>query len=281
MPVHLKFVTTFTGGEGYGWSEIHYAQSDSDNPNLETQLNNFRSNVCIPRAAMLGEDCSIVGMRVSYPRSGAIASFPRRERIAGTVGRTSSDPSSSLATVFVDSTSTKKKICHLRGWWDEVCYNESFHPESSIGAEWTAQLVVWKTALLAKPYGWLSKDPATSRSGVGVTYAVGGDGRVTFTLPAAGIPDPGGTRNIEIRFSGFNNRSSILNTQVLCEWIDPLHVKSVRVIGASPITNPGKYNYRATTFVGYNQTSSISLGERRMGRPTNRYPGRAKARPLS
>lgn len=281
MPVQLKFTTVFSSAEGFGWSEIHYAQSDSDNPNLETQLTNFRNNVCIPRATMLGESCSIVGMRVSYPRNGAIASFPRREKIAGASGRTASDPASSLAILFVDSTATRKRVCHLRGWWDDVAFDESYHPESDIGQLFTANLIVWKTALLAKPYGWLSKDAATSRAGVGVTYVVGNDGRVTFTLPAPGIPDPGGTRNIEIRFSGFNNRSSILNRQVLCEWIDATHVKSVRVIGASVMTNPGRYNYRAVSFVGYNNTSSISLGERRMGRPLNRYPGRAKAMPLS
>lgn len=281
MPTNLKFQVVFVDGEGYGWTEVHYAQSSSDTPDLAVQLANFRNNVCLPRAVMLGQDCAIVGYRVSYPRAGAIASFGLRERINGSSQYTSSDQASSLAINFIDSTSTRKKVCHLRGWWDDVCFDASYHPETDVGQAFTAALTVWKNALTAKPYGWLSKDPANSRSGAMVSYTVTNDGHVNFVLPGAGIPDPGGSRNIEVRFSGFNNKNSILNRQVLCLWNDPTHLQSVRVIGASPMSTTGKYNYRATTFVGYAQTGSISLGERRMGRPLNRYPGRHKAMPLS
>lgn len=281
MSTNLKFQAVFVDGEGYGWTEIHYAQSSSDNPDLAVQLANFRSNVLLPRAALLGQGCAIVGYRVSYPRQGAIASFGLRERINGDLVKTSSDQASSLAINFVDSTSTRKKVCHLRGWWDDVCYDASYHPETPIGAEFTALITTWKAALIAKPYGWLTKDPANSRSGAMVNYTVSNDGHVNFVLPAPGIPDPGGSRTIEVRFSGFNNKSSILNRQVLCLWIDATHLQSVRTIGATPQLTTGKYNYRAVTFVGYAQTGSISLGERRMGRPLNRYPGRHKAMPLS
>ena len=277
----LKFQAVFSGGEGYGWTEIHNAQADGETPNLTVQLTNFRNNVLLPRALMLGEDCAIVGFRVSYPREGAIASYALREKIPGSSGKTSADPTSSLATNFVNANGTSRKVCHLRGWWDDIAYDESFHPESTIGQEWMTHFVVWKAALTAKPYGWLTKDAAASRSGAGVTYTVNNSGHIVFTLPGAGIPDPGGNRNIEVRFSGFNNKSSILNRQILCQWTNATTLTSVRVIGASAMTTTGKYNYRALTFIAYSNTGSISLGERRMGRPLNRYPGRHKAQPLS
>lgn len=281
MPTNLKFQTIFEGQEGYGWTEIHYAQSSSDTPDLGVQLANYATNVCLPRAQMLGNEAAIVGYRVSYPRAGAIASYALRQKITGVITRPSSDPASSLAVNFVDSTSTRRKICHLRGWWDDICYDESFHPESAAGAEWTSAFIAWKNALTAKPYGWLTKDAAASKSSAMVTYTVSNDGHVTFVLPAPGIPDPLGSRVLDVRFSGFNNRASILNRQILCNWVDATHLTSVRTIGAGPMQTTGKFNYRAVTFVGYAQTGSISLGERRMGRPLNRYPGRRRAMPLS
>lgn len=281
MAVFLKFLTKFKGNEGYGWTEVHFRQSTSDNPNLQTQLNNYRSNIMPLRAALLGQGCAIVGTRVSYPRNGAIASYGLRDYVIGDEAQLSSAPALSLAVNFQDSTFTKSKVCHLRGFWDSVEENESYHPELPAAAGWTDRLTAWKEALIAGAYGWLSKDPALSAKGVGVTYVSAGNDIVTFTLPAPGMPLATVGTTQQIRFSGFNNANSVLNRQLLCEVLTQTSVRTVKSIASGPMNAPGRFNFRGIAFVGYAQTGSISLGERRMGRPLDRYPGRAKAKPLT
>lgn len=280
MATLLKFITKFKGTEGYGWTEVHYKLSTSDNPALNVQLSNFNTNVCPARAALLGRGCAIVGTRVSYPREGAIASYPLRFFVPGDGDQDSAAPALSLAILFNDSTYTKSKVLHLRGFWDAVEEDESYHPELPGAAGWTDRLVAWKQALIEGGYGWPSKVPAQSAKGVDVTYVSDADHRITFTLKAPGMP--AGTIGTiqQVRFSKFNNANSILNRQLLVFVTDATHVTTVRQVGAGPMQSKGRFNYRSPGFVGYANTGSISLGERRMGAPLDRSPGRSKAKPL-
>lgn len=280
-PPNLKFVTKFNSSQGFGWTEIHYLLAGEETPNLKTYLDNYYAYVVPRRAVLLGESCNIVGVRVSYPRGGAVASLNRRQFTQGNQNYFAADWASSLAIQFTDATNTKSKILHMRGWWDSIAYDESYHPENPDFAAWEPALADWKAALVTGKYGWLSKNPATSASGAMVSYIITPEGFVQFTLPGAGIPNPGGNGIIEVRFSAFNNHNSVLNKQILCQWTNPNLLFSVKQIAAGEMVSTGKYNYRGTAFIQYADTSSISLGERRMGRPLDRYPGRAKARPLT
>jgi len=133
----MKFLTKFKRAEGRGWEEIHYKPSTGDTPNLQTQLNNFILNVCANRQLLLGRNCAIVDIGVSYPREGAIASYGLRQYLPGDEQQPSSDWASSLAVEFVDSSYTKRKISHLRGWWDVIVEDEEYHPERPGAAGWT------------------------------------------------------------------------------------------------------------------------------------------------
>lgn len=277
----LKFITAFRGGEGYGWSEVHYKLTSSDNPALGTQLDNFELLVAAARQEMLGEDCAIVGLRVSYPRAGAVASLGRRQFLPGPAGHTGSAAALSLAINFIDTTFTKSKVVHLRGFWDSLEENESYHPELPANVGWEPRLVAWKNALITGGYGWPSKDPALSAKGTVTNYTVTADGIVTFTLGGAGMPAATVGTLQQIRFSKLNRSNSVLNRSILCAVTNANTVVSVAPHAAVAFESQGRFNFRGVSFVGYNQTGSISVGERRMGRPLNRYPGRAKARPTA
>ncbi len=276
---NLKYVLMFDSSEGYGWSEVHYKPASVSTPPLDAALNTFFLGVAAARAALLGENCSIVGARVSYRVQNGIASYGIRQKIAGSPDEGSSAPAMSLAVNFKNTDFTKTSITHLRGFWDAVEFDESYRPDLAPG--WDDRFIAWKTALIGGGYGWLSKDPAVSAKGTCPVYTVGADQRVTFTLVGDDMPAATIGKNVEINFSGFNNRHSILNRPLLCNVIGALSVKTVNPIAAVTQTSPGKYNYRGTSFMGYANTSSISLGERRMGKPLNRLPGRAKAQVLS
>lgn len=276
----LKFLTKFRSTEGYGWTEVHYKLSTSDNPQLNTQLQSFITNVCAARAQILGAGCAITGARVSYPRAGAIASYGLRIFYPGPLEKNSSSQDDSLAIVFNDTTYTKQKVLHLRGFWDAVETNQAYHPEVPEAAGWTERLIAWKTTLIDGSYGWPSKVPADSAKGDKVTYVVTGDNKVTFTLQAPGMPAATVGTIQQVRFSKFNNSKSILNRALLVSVDTALSLTTVQQVGAGPMLTKGRFNFRAPGFVGYANTGSISLGERRMGKPLDHYPGRSRAKPL-
>lgn len=273
----LKFVTIFTAQGGWGWTETHWKQASGSAPNLTTQMDNFYSGVIPYRAALLGEECSIVGARVSYPLAGRVASNSRRQFVNGVAGQKGADWSSSLAIEFQNSDGTQSRICHMRGWWDEIAWDETYHGETD--SDWTARLTAWVAALKGG-YGWLSKDPTLSSSGKVLSYTVAGTGIVTFALDPA-FPMPAATIGTQqsVRFSKFHNSKSPLNRAVLVFVQDAVTLISLQPIGCNPTTTTGHYNFRGTSFVAYAGTDSISLGERRMGKPLNRQPGRSKAIP--
>lgn len=280
MATLLKFLTKFRSTEGYGWTETHYKNSTSDAPNLNTQLENFRDNVCTARAELLGHGCALVGCRVSYPRAGAIASYGLKIFFPGHEEKLSANQDSSLAIVFNDSTYTKSKVLHLRGFWDAVEANQAYHPELPEAAGWDERLIAWKAALIDGSYGWPSKKPADSARGINVTYVPDADNRIVFTLEAPGMPVATVGTIQQVRFSKFNRSNSILNRALLVSVDNVTQVTSVNPIGAGPLTSKGRFNFRAPAFTAYANTGSISLGERRMGAPLDRYPGRSKAKPL-
>lgn len=281
MPRVLKFLQMFNSTSGYGWSEVHYRLSGSDNPDLKVQLDTFLLNVGLPRAQMLGEDCYGVGMRVSYKRDLVIASKPNREFLPGQVGQPGAAPSASLAVNMADSTNTRSKIIHLRGFWDSVEENERYVPARPEAAGWIDRFNAWKQALIAGQYGWLAKTAADSAKGKALSYVVANNGIVTFTLEGPGMPEAVVGTQQQVRFSKFNKSNSLLNKTILVNVDTRTSLTSVNPHAAQIMTSSGRYNFRGTGFVPYNDVSSVVLGERRMGKPLNRSPGRSKARPTT
>lgn len=280
MATLLKFLTKFRSSEGYGWTEVHYKLSSSDNPALNVQLQSFLDNVCPARAQLLGFGCAIVSVRVSYPRPGAVASYGLRKFLPGVQEQPSASQDDSLAIVFNDTTYTKQKVLHLRGFWDNVEANQAYHPELPEAAGWTDRLVAWKETLISGNYGWPSKVPAESAKGDKVTYVVGADNKVTFTLQAPGMPVATVGTVQQVRFSKFNNSKSIVNRQLLVSVDNATTLTTIQQVGAGPMLTKGRFNFRQPGFVGYANTGSISLGERRMGKPLDHYPGRSRVKPL-
>lgn len=278
MPTNVKCVIMFNSDVGYGWSETHYFGSSSDNPDLGLRINDLITVVGPARAALLGEKCNVVGFRCSYPRAGEIASRSARFFIPGDQAQKGASPSESLAINFIDTTQTKKKIVHMRGFWDAVEYDESYHPEGPDAAGWTDRFIAWKATMVGRNYGWLTINAALSSKGDVTGYTSGVDGKVTLNVTkTAGANLPVG-EVVTMKFAKINNSKSVLNRTLLCRVLALGTVETVAPIAALDFTAEGVYTYRKTVFVGYNETGSISIGERRMGAPLDRYPGRAKAR---
>lgn len=267
----------FGSSNGQGWTEVHYKNVSSTTPQLDVQMDNFMAGVVTARAALLGEDCYVVGARISYPVPNGIASNGRRKRINGMPGKTGAAAALSLAIEMQNATFDRKKIIHLRGFWDDIEYDESYHGE--LFADWQLALEAY-IAALKNGYGWPSRDTLLSAKGDVDSYAVGLDQRVTFTLsPDTPMPlATVGTKQF-VRFSKFHNSRSAINDLIQVVVDSQLLLTTVQPVGVDKNSGTGRYNFRMPTFIAYAGSDSISLGERRMGRPLNRRPGRSRAKP--
>lgn len=279
MPTNLKFLTIFSESAGYGFTEVHYRVVSSDNPDLRTQLNGFLDNIAAKRALFLGQDSAIVGVRVSYPRGGITASFGLKRFLPGEQTQTGSAPALSLAVAMKDSTFTRQKIIHVRSFWDIVEINGVYQPGLDPTGQFALRLAQWKDSLITGEYGWLSKDPALSSAGPVTNYVVGPDNLVTFTLGAPGMPLASIGTQQQVRFSRLNQSKSVLNKSILCMVLSQTSLLTVAPHAAGGITSTGRFNFRGTSFVGYWNLGSVSLGERRMGKPLDRSPGRRSVQP--
>ena len=273
----LKFVTIFGANAGYGWSEVHYKQAASMTPQLDTALNSFISAVGNARVCLLGQSSFIQGFRVSYPFVNGVRSNGKRIKMDGEQTEADSLPSTSLAVEFQNSTFDAAKITHLRGFWDKVEQDGSYIGQAF--ADWQLRLDNW-IAALKTGYGWLSKDPALSADGNVLSYSVGVDGLVTFLLdPATPMLVPADGLPVQVRFSKFHDSNSVLNRSLLVTVEDANTLKTTQPIACSATSSKGHFNFRGTSFIAYASSDSISLGQRAMGRPLSRRPGRSKVKP--
>jgi len=273
MAAVIKHLLIMKDDNGYGWTEVHYRQSESDNPNLQAQLTKLLTEVAPLRSVLLGKDQQIVGGRVSYPRDGVIASLPGEIFLPGSSQQISADESQSLACLFIDSGSSRKKVLHMRGFWRSVVEDGEYHPEG--GAGWTTALGNWKTKLVDSQYGWPSRDATLSSKGVVSNYTVNENNTITFTVGGASIPVAQVGKVISVRFSRLNNGRSPLNTTLLVYVDSVTSLTTMQQIAAGPFTGRGRYSFRVTSFVGYNVLQKVSAGTRKPGKVLGRLPGRS------
>lgn len=276
----IKHLLSFRDDSGNGWTEVHYRLNPSDNPNLQEELNILMQNIAPLRVLLLSGDCRIIGGRVSYKRDGANASLPLKVFLTGDPDQKGVSSDLSLADQFIDTTFTKSKITHLRGFWDSIEYNGEYHPDAPGADGWNDKHGAWKNALIGNAYGWPSKDPATSAKGKVLNYTIDADLRVTFQVATTlGTLPPVGSI-ISVRFSKINRSQSVLNKQLNVEVATATTLKTVNQIAAGPFLGQGAFNYRGTSFVRYFQLQNVGLGRRAQGKPIGRGVGRSKVRPL-
>lgn len=273
----LQYLMIFADNDGWGWTEKHFLQAGSESPNLGIQLGNFVTGVVPLRAALLAKDQAVVGARVSYPGPNAIRSLGNRYAYPGNVVWDSLPIEASLALQLQNANGDAKKIVHMRGLPTVISVEGEYFEDATFKSRLDAYV-----AALREGYGWPTKDPVNSVSGDVTLYLVDDDTKVTFTVdPTEGDFTDLVGEQIFVRFSRLNNGKSALNKTLLVEVTNPTTLKTVQQVAAAPFLASGHFNYRATTFVRYNQQGSKSIGRRAPGKPLNRQPGRSKAKPLA
>lgn len=281
MSVIAKCGLVFSSNEGYGWTEIHFRDTLSDTPNLQTELDLLETKIVPKRRNILGGNCKITGLKASFKRDGVVASQGRHlaSFTPGFPGETGASQSDSLACPFFDSTGTRHKITHVRGFWDSVESGELYRPDLGAGNAWQTKLDAWKAALVSNGYGWMSKSATLSVKGAVINYITQLDGRVLFQLAGVTGPMPAATTDVMVKFSRLNKSQSVLNKLLACTVEDATSFITREPIAAGAFKSKGRFQISVPSFVGYAGMEVPSLGERRMGAPLLHLAGRAKAKP--
>lgn len=278
MPTVVKHQYFFRSAEGYGWQEVHYRSVNTTGLNLATLSDYSLANIVPARVALLGEDCSFIGQRLSYKTVNGISSYNTDQNIGSGNTHPGAAPALCISVAFVNAFFTKKKITKLRGFWDEMERDEALTDDPVILAQWQPLFLAWKAALIAGGFGWPTRDTTAAPKGNVTNYAVSPTGIVTFTVSGSQqLTDIIG-QTVSVAFARINNSKSVLNQTLVCYVDDANTLKTVAPIAALSFDSPGTFRVRLTTFEGYANTGGIKLGRRAMGKPTGLSRGRSRAR---
>lgn len=286
MAVPIKCLAIFGSDEGRGWSEKHVINAPDVPGELLTYLQNYKTLIDSFRRPLLGQDCRVEKLRVSYPTaSGAIASsaFEYSPYARPATKNFGTSPSNAAEVRMGDVTNTLFSNIYLRGFWDDVEVDEQLDFTSAKGAQWKSLLDAFTAALVSGGYGWESLNEALTQRGNVTGYTQGVDGRIVFTLAFVSGPPfttAAGTL-LPARFAKINDSKSVLNRTFTVEVIDATHVRTVRRVAALDFESAGTFVLERKAFAAYTGVQYTKLAKRSMGRPIGRSPARLKARPLA
>lgn len=283
MSVPLTCIAFFGSEAGKGWAEKHALSVDDVPGDLLPFLQSFKTLMDNKRRPLLGSDCYLKGLRVSYPTpSGDIASSGYRYTPYAfpATKRTGAAPALSAKVRFGEASNTQFSDTHLRGFWDDVEHDEQLDFTTAVGLAWKSLLDEYTTGLVAGQYGWEGLNPALTQRGTITGYVVGIDGLVTFTVVVTSGPalvsEPG-TR-LQFRAARLNDSKSVLNDTHVVEVIDATHVRTMKRTAALSFLSAGTFVMERRQFLRYTGVQYTILGKRSMGRPTLQSATRKRAR---
>lgn len=283
MPVNLNCEMFFGSNEGKGWAEKHLLQADDPPGDLLPFLVTLKNLAVNLRRPLLGEDCYLKGLRVSYATaSGNVRSSPDRFQPLLYPGnsRPSSAPSSAAQMYMGESTNSQWSKTFLRGFWRDVQRDEQLDFTTSAGIAWKQLLDQYVAGLVGLGFGFQGQFAPTTRKGQVNTYAINPNGTVTFTiLVIAGPALPAIGNRLSIRIAKLNGSKSVLNTTHVVTVDSPTQVTTVVPTAALPFDSAGIFTISSTSFLAYTGMQYCILARRPMGRPTLASRSRRAAQP--
>ncbi len=286
MPTILNCSIIMQSAAGHGWSESHKKSADTAPGDLQPFLTALKALADNYRRPLLGADCWLKGLRVSYPLASgkgiASSGYFYSPPMYPTNNYSGAAPTLSANMRLGDVTNTKFSSVALRGFWDAVETDEELDFTTLIGAQWEALMIAYKNALVSGQYGFLSQDSTLVRRGKVTGYTVDVDGFTTFTIEKTSGPVmPAANTVVQFRGAQINNSQSVLNTTMRVAVVDATHLRTVIPTAAGLFRSAGIFTINGTSFTRYTGLQYCRLGKRSPGRPIGEAPGRQKARARS
>lgn len=283
MSVPLTCIAFFGSEGGKGWAEKHALSVDDTPGDLLPFLQAFKTIIDNKRRPLLGSDCYVKGLRVSYPTVGGdIASSGYRYTPFAfpSTKRTGAAPTLSAKVRFGEASNTQFSDTNLRGFWDDVERDEQLNFTTDVGVAWKSLLDEYTAALVAGGYGWEGMNGALTQRGDITGYVLGVDGMVTFTIVVTSGPpltSAPGTK-LQFRAARLNDSNSVLNETHIVTVVDATHVRTVKRTAALPFLSAGTFVMERKQFLRYTGVQYTILAKRAMGRPTLQSASRKRAR---
>ena len=260
------------------FTEVHYRNSVTDTPSLGLQAENYLTNIAPLRAALLGKDAAIEGLRVSYRDPTSIKSWSQNFEMLGNQDQPVAEPFVSLDFKFRGANNTRQKWVYLRGIWDSVEEDANYTPAKGIG--WQDKLDAWKNALIANAYGWPGVDDVKSKKGVVSTFASNVNGTVTFTTDFDFSTVMANGSRIQVSIARLNNSHSVLNRTHIV-YTNGTELTTAVPTAAGAFESKGTFRYRVVFPYLYTSGDPMHIGKRSAGRHFFDSPGRLGAKPRS
>lgn len=286
---NVKCVWFFENQTDRGFSETHTVNLPLGPPQNLAGILQQMQQVMPARAALLTKDVFITGLRASYPVPGGVAAQDAEVTVAGTfVGE--HDPDASLALQIRDATFTRKKVTHLRGFPVSIIHQGMWSPTFGNNGQFLTLINSYFSQLTGGNFGWPARLSGATGSywGIVSTYTQNADGTITFSLTpnAASGPAPPVNQVVTAVFSKLNHSQSVLNRSFPCTFTAaagaaPAQLTTVNQVAAGAFQARGKFKVPLNGFLAYATINRISLGDRRMGKPSPLIAGRARRRPTT
>lgn len=271
--------------DGHGWSEAHDIDG-GNTPDLAGILQSFDALMVSKRVPLLAGDAFYIGARASFKLAGSnqnagdnIEHDPplRGQQTMGGEATNMTAPEAAMKTRIRNATATARTDIYIRGFWRQVI--QAGVPDflsTPQGVEWKNRLDQYTLALIAKPYGWLGVNAATTSRGAVTGYLRQADGTVIFTVAVGNaIPLPAAGTKLSIKFAKINNSKSTLNRALVCTVLTPVTVQCQEIIACDDFITNGTYNAIQLGFIPYAVRSYVKLSRRATGRPFGVGRGRA------
>jgi len=267
----LRVTFIFNMGQ-YSWTESWWKNFSS--PNFDSAR-----DICIPlaqkRAVMLGENASIVAIRISNAEDVGRQGKTYYVEINGLTAQGCTAPAVALNISVGDQNNENQKLVQFRGFWDS--YELGGGLVNRGDADFLGAFNSWKAYLFAQSFGW--RGIVSQQQFTITTYTVSSAGKVVLTTGEPMIPGlgaPGVKR--KGRISGLNGKS-VLNGQQIIRVLDANTAELTKPTAATAFISQGTLTVPAYTLRVATNALIQRVGKRQAGRPLLVSRGRRPARP--
>jgi hypothetical protein len=265
--------TMIFDGPKHGWTESHWNNFAS--ADYGAMMTDFKVRA-IDRAACMGKECSIIGLRVSQEgiRNDA---WSISVSYRGASQWTCDEPDASLLIRFSDLALRRHKNLFMRGIPDDIDVN--FGQYSPVAAGFNVAINTYLEGLFNSNYGWYGTPIAgPNRSNINqYTQLENGHIRFVTELPIQGALAVG--TKITIHGTGINKpNKSVLNSAMVVNIFAATTYETVMPYGVLPYTGGGILSYTPLEFIDYQVGYPQRIVTRRVGAPLLASRGRARVR---
>lgn len=284
MPVNISCIMFFGSAEGKGWAEKHVIQGNDPPGDLLPFLITLKNVAVNLRRPLLGEDCYLKGLRVSYATAtgNVRSSADRFQPLLGPGNQfPSSAPADAVQMRMGESTNSQFSNTFLRGFWRDVQRDEQLDFTTGTGNAFKALLDAYVAGLVSLGFGWEGQNAGNTRKGIITGYDTVAGGFIKFTTDITSGPVFGAPGSqYSMRIAGLNGSGSALNGTHVVQVIDATHVQTILPTAALPFASNGLFTITSKSFLAYTGMQYAQLAKRSMGRPTlvsrTRRPPRAR-----